>query len=133
MAMSNNILSGQASEWALLRKHASEDVFGIQLAGSYADTMKTTSRILNYETQSNFIDLNCGCPIDIVCNKGCGSALMMKPSRLCEVVDVMCKELKTRSVTVKIRTGWTEKNPSAHQLVPYIQKRAKNNLAAIMV
>jgi len=133
MAMANNIIQGQASEWALLRKHSSEDMFGIQLAGSYVDTIKQTARILEYETTSSFVDLNCGCPIDLVCNKGCGAALMTKPNRLCDVLDAMCSELSSRSVTVKIRTGWSEKSPTAHDLIPVIQKRAKGNLAAIMV
>ena len=61
MAMTTNLITGQASEWALLRKHSSEDIFGIQLAGNNTQLMEKVCKLLERETVSDFIDLNCGC------------------------------------------------------------------------
>ena len=79
------------------------------------------------------MDLNCGCPIDVVCDRGAGSSMMLQPNKLCNVVSALTANIHDRSVTVKIRTGWDDKAPNAHKIVPMIQKVARGKIAAIMV
>ncbi|GMF30677.1 unnamed protein product [Phytophthora fragariaefolia] len=133
MAMATNLLKAQQSEWALLRRHKSEDVFGVQIAGSFSDQMARVCELLARETEIDFVDINMGCPIDVVCRVGAGSALMTRPPRLLEVVAgaLTGLELGTRmrtggtvntpGLTVKLRTGWSDKQPTAHKLVPKLQ------------
>lgn len=78
------------------------------------------------------MDLNCGCPIDLLCERGCGSALMTKPNKLRDIISNMTRHL-TRPMTVKMRTGWDEKNPNAHKIIPDIQKISRGKVAAIMI
>jgi len=73
MAMCTNLLQGHAAEWALLRRHPSEDIFGIQVCGGYSDSVSRCAQLLEDEVASkggiDFVDINMGCPIDLVCNK----------------------------------------------------------------
>ncbi|KAL0422864.1 UNVERIFIED_CONTAM: tRNA-dihydrouridine(47) synthase [NAD(P)(+)]-like [Sesamum latifolium] len=73
MAMCTNLLQGQASEWALLRRHSSEDLFGVQICGAYPDTVARTVELIEQNCTVDFIDINMGCPIDIVVNKDIGN------------------------------------------------------------
>lgn len=43
-----------------------------------------------------------GCPIDLVCNKGAGSALLQKPGKMAEVVRSAAQTLSC-PLTVKLR------------------------------
>jgi tRNA-dihydrouridine synthase len=69
----------------------------------------------------------------VVCDRGSGSALLLKHNRLLEMVGVMGRNLRTRPFTVKLRTGWEEKNPTTHKLVPLLQKESRGRIAAIFV
>lgn len=131
MAMATNLLRAQQSEWALLRRHASEDVFGVQIAGGHGDQMARVCELITREASVDFIDINMGCPIDIVCRAGAGSALMTRPPRLAEVISAGLTGIelgalgrtdgRVPGLTVKLRTGWSDKDRLAHKLVPKIQ------------
>lgn len=107
MAMCTNLLQGQASEWALLRRHKSEDLFGVQICGAYPDTVARAVELIDQECSLDFIDINMGCPIDIVVNKGAGSALLTKPLRMKNVIQAACASAE-KPITVKVRTGYIE-------------------------
>ncbi|XP_028076441.1 tRNA-dihydrouridine(47) synthase [NAD(P)(+)]-like isoform X1 [Camellia sinensis] len=107
MAMCTNLLQGQASEWALLRRHSSEDLFGVQICGAYPDTVTRAVELVNQECTVDFIDINMGCPIDIVVNKGAGSALLTKPMRMKSIIQAASTTVD-RPITVKVRTGYFE-------------------------
>ncbi|KAJ8530236.1 hypothetical protein K7X08_037071 [Anisodus acutangulus] len=107
MAMCTNLLQGQASEWALLRRHSSENLFGVQICGAYPDTVTKTVELIEQECSVDFIDINMGCPIDIVVNKGAGSALLTKPTRMKSVVEAASLTVDT-PVTIKVRTAYFE-------------------------
>ncbi|KAJ3679837.1 hypothetical protein LUZ60_016115 [Juncus effusus] len=107
MAMCNNLLQGQSSEWALLRKDQTEDLFGVQICGAFPDTVTKTVELIDDNCEVDFVDINMGCPIDLVCNKGAGSALLTKPMRMKGVIQAASAVLD-KPLTVKVRTGYFE-------------------------
>lgn len=120
MAMATNLLQGHQSEWALVKRHESEDVFGVQLCGAHADTMTRCAQLLVENTSIDFIDINVGCPIDCVYQKGAGSALMNRTRKFEEIVCSMNSVMPV-PLTVKLRTGVHEHKSNAHLLVPQLR------------
>mmetsp|Transcript_1829 Transcript_1829/g.7099 ORF Transcript_1829/g.7099 Transcript_1829/m.7099 type:complete len:662 (-) Transcript_1829:95-2080(-) len=121
MAMVTNLLQGQPAEWALLRRHPSEDIFGAQVCGGYSDSMSRCMQLLEDEVVSkgglDFIDINMGCPIDLVCNKGAGSMLLEKPARMEQLVRASAPLLSC-PLTLKTRMGYFDNKRVAHEIIP---------------
>jgi len=65
----------------------------------------------------NFIDLNLGCPIDLVFQKGAGSGLLRREKNLEAVVRSICQATEL-PITVKTRIGIYDGKPVAHKLIP---------------
>ena len=105
MALTGNLLRGQVSEWALLRRHPSEKCFGIQLASGRGEELEKVTEFLRREFRCDFIDLNCGCPIDILDKMGAGGALMGHPNKLRRLVGSVLNAAETLPVVCKMRTG----------------------------
>lgn len=120
MAVCTNLLQGQQSEWALLKRHESEDLFGVQLCGGYPDSMTRCAQLICETMDVDFIDINCGCPIDLIFNKGEGSALMGRQAKFEQIVKGM-KSVMNVPLTVKLRTGIYEYKNIAHTIVPHLR------------
>lgn len=120
MALANSLMKGNASEWALMKRHASEDVFGVQICGGWADTLAQAAELIDDQVDCDFIDLNMGCPIDLVFKKGMGSGLMEKSGRVQQIVMGMASVMKNKALTVKMRTGVYDGKAIAHKLIPRV-------------
>lgn len=56
-----------------MRRHPSEKVFGVQLAGNNAWSMARAAELIERHCDVDFVDINMGCPLDLVCNRGMGA------------------------------------------------------------
>jgi len=76
VGLASSFLSGSKEEWSLVRRHPSETIFGVQVAGNKPANLVPTAEVLARECAGNldFVDVNCGCPIDLVFKTGSGSA-----------------------------------------------------------
>ncbi|KAF1354446.1 FMN-linked oxidoreductase [Lizonia empirigonia] len=129
MAMGMPLIQGERGEWALMKAHeseisppkflqkntvvqgydnASDMKFGAQIAANKPWLAAKTLRA---------IDLNCGCPINLVCEKGAGSALLDQDSKLESILRGMSYVSKETPITVKIRMGTKDNNPTATKLI----------------
>lgn len=104
MVLAHKLIKG--GERPLLRHHESETDFGIQLTASRTDLMVEAVRIA-LDHGPSFIDLNFGCPIDLVCRKGAGAAHLKRPKRLGEMVAAV-RAVTDLPLSVKIRLGYTQ-------------------------
>lgn len=112
MAMAANLLKGQKSEWALLRRDEREDLFGVQIAGQNVSLLTRAAEMIGKECKVDFVELNSGCPIDLLFNKGGGCALMSRRPKLRRIVWSVSKVLPV-PLGVKVRTGISEKKRNA--------------------
>jgi len=65
----------------------------------------------------DFVDLNCGCPIDLVFKQGSGSALLDTPARLGKILVGMNRALGEIPLTIKLRTGVKEGKNTVHRIM----------------
>lgn len=139
MAMSLPLIQGQKSEWALLKAHESEaespqykpadsalaglsprkDLrFGAQIAANKPwQALKATEILTQLCPHLRVIDLNCGCPIDLIYRQGAGSALLDSPAKLEKMIRGMNAVSQDIPITVKIRMGTRDHKPTAHRLI----------------
>lgn len=81
----------------------------LQLFGNEVKTMVYAAKILDNETNCDFIDINMGCPVNKVVKTGSGSAMMKDENNTVKVVKEIVKNVN-KPVTVKMRLGWDKNN-----------------------
>ncbi|KAE8151017.1 tRNA-dihydrouridine(47) synthase [NAD(P)(+)] [Aspergillus avenaceus] len=138
MAMSMPLIQGTKGEWALMKAHEREMLpptispsanivqnydnskdlrFGAQIAANKPwQALKATEVLSAYTPNLRVIDLNCGCPIDLLYREGAGSALLEHPAKLERIIRGMNGVSQEIPITAKIRMGTKDNAPNALRL-----------------
>ena len=111
MILAHKLVKGSRREMPLLRRHESEMPFGIQLAAGKPALMGDGARVAS-EHGPDFIDLNFGCPIDIMVRRGLGAAVLKRPARLRAMI-AAARKATDLPLLVKLRAGWSEDKVNA--------------------
>ena len=112
MVVADKLVKG--GEGPLLRHHPDEDCFGVQLCGKNPDNLAEAARIA-VDRGARFIDLNFGCPIDLIVRRGSGAALMKRPRKLAALVAAV-REAVDVPLSAKIRSGYSESRINAPEV-----------------
>lgn len=100
----------------MLKIDPAEKNIGIQLFGEDPESMaKATEVALSFGPK--FIDINMGCPVRKVVNKGGGSALMKDVKALGPYLETIKKAMGKIPLTIKIRTGWDADQVNADEIL----------------
>ena len=83
-----------------------ERPIGIQIFGANIDSMKEATKICE-QASPEIIDINYGCPVKKVANKGAGAGILLDIPKMIEMTKEIVKSTKI-PVTVKTRLGWDE-------------------------
>jgi len=128
MVMSQSLIEGKSSEWALTRKDPCEDIFGIQICtGEKSKAYKSIKLLDKYCPETSFYELNCACPIDLVYNKGMGARLCETPTRVKTLLSAM-RSATDKPIAIKVRTGKSE-NTIAENLIPFLYDYGAGNVS----
>jgi tRNA-dihydrouridine synthase 3 len=109
MIVADKLVRG--GEGPLLRHHPDEADFGVQLCGKRPEILAEGARRA-VAAGARFVDLNFGCPIDLIVRRGAGAALLKRPRRLQQLVAAVRGAVSV-PLSVKIRSGFSEERINA--------------------
>lgn len=110
----------------LISLHPDEIPAVIQIFGSDPEIMAEQAARIAHDKGDElaFIDINMGCPVPKVAEKGDGSALMRNTQLAQEVVSSVAKALQPygKQVSVKFRRGWSNKEDNVVEFALAMQE-----------
>lgn len=116
---SDGLIRDTAKSLAKLNIKEQERPVGIQIYGHLLEPMVEAARIAA-EARPDVVDINFGCPVKKIANRGAGSGMMRDvplmvemTRRIVEAVDV--------PVTVKTRLGWDEESKNIEEIALRLQ------------
>lgn len=103
---SNGLIRNNLKTQKKLQITDEERPVGIQIYGEAIEPMKESAKISEMENP-DIIDINAGCWVKKVANRGAGAGLLKDPPYMQKMVEEIVKQVSV-PVTVKTRIGWDE-------------------------
>lgn len=113
----------------LINFNEKERPISIQIFGNDKESFIKAAKFIEENYHPDIIDINMGCPVPKVAVKSqAGSALLKDPNKIYEIVKSVVEETNT-PITVKIRSGWDEKNINAIEVAKKIEEAGASAIA----
>jgi tRNA-dihydrouridine synthase B len=96
-----------------------ERPIGIQLYGHLIDSMVEAAKIAE-ETKPDLIDINFGCPVRKIANRGAGAGMLCNIPLMMEMTKAIVDAVKL-PVTVKTRLGWDDSSKHIMEIAEQLQ------------
>ena len=102
-----------------LKTYPYERPIGVQIYGHIPEAM-VEAALMAEEAAPSFIDINFGCPVNKIANRGAGSGMMRYPDKMIDITKKVVDAVKL-PVTVKTRLGWDENSKIIVELSERLQ------------
>ena len=96
-----------------------ERPFGIQIFGGDEDAMALSARICE-AVNPDLVDINFGCPVKKVVNKGAGAGVLKNIPLMVRLTEAVIKSTKL-PVTIKTRLGWDDNTRNIEDVAERMQ------------
>jgi nifR3 family TIM-barrel protein len=111
MISSEGIIRLQPKSLAMVEFHPDERPIGIQLFGADPEVMQQAARLVVQRYNPDVIDINFGCPARKIVEGNGGAAVLKDLVLTEEIIRATVEGAADTPVTIKIRTGWDDRNP----------------------
>ncbi|MDR0688055.1 MAG: tRNA dihydrouridine synthase DusB [Prevotellaceae bacterium] len=116
---SDGLIRSAGASVAKLRIYDYERPIGIQLYGHLVDAMVEAARLAE-QAHPDVIDINFGCPMKKIANRGAGSGMMRDVPKMVEMTRQIVRAVRL-PVTVKTRLGWDESSKNIVEVAERLQ------------
>ena len=99
-----------------------ERPIGVQIFGSEPQVMEKAAKYVMDNFNPDILDINYGCPVPKVTNKGGGSAALKDLCLMDEITQAVVEAVPDTPVTVKMRAGWDNNSI----IIPQAGERLQN-------
>lgn len=120
MATSRGLIIRNKRTMKTILTHPDARPFSVQIFGEKPEIVGEAARIVQ-DAGADALDLNVGCPVKKIVRAGAGAALLKNIPSLTKIIEAVRKSISI-PFTIKIRSGWDEKNIVAKDVARIAQE-----------